>query len=191
MLKILKEFDLPFRPMIISRKNTIIKRMAFTRQVQSGIFNRTFLAHEMAFVVTARRTRMWDFARAPALLRKMPQSINPPSIRPPRRRLRDGWCGCHLGKSLACHWCIVCKALLRSFVSGPSLTTRTRRATRTKRWYTVQEAAMVLLGHANSFPVFDVSWNRDGRALLSTGGDGSIRLWDTMAKGTFGSVTKM
>ena len=55
----------------------------------------------------------------------------------------------------------------------------------------VQEAAMVLLGHKNGFPVFDVSWNRDGRTLLSAGGDGSIRLWDTMAKGTFGSVTKM
>ena len=54
----------------------------------------------------------------------------------------------------------------------------------------VQEAAMVLLGHKNGFPVFDVSWNRDGRTLLSAGGDGSIRLWDTMAKGTFGSVTK-
>ena len=55
----------------------------------------------------------------------------------------------------------------------------------------VQEASMVLLGHKNGFPVFDVSWNRDGRTLLSAGGDGSIRLWDTMAKGTFGSVAKV
>jgi WD40 repeat protein len=54
----------------------------------------------------------------------------------------------------------------------------------------VQETSMVLLGHKNGFPVFDVSWNRDGRTLLSAGGDGSIRLWDTMAKGTFGSVAK-
>lgn len=46
----------------------------------------------------------------------------------------------------------------------------------------------VLLGHKNGFPVFDVDWNRDGRCLLSAGGDGSIRLWDTMAVGPFGEV---
>jgi transcription initiation factor TFIID subunit 5 len=44
------------------------------------------------------------------------------------------------------------------------------------------------LGHKNGFPVFDVDWNRDGRCLLSAGGDGSIRLWDTMAVGPFGEV---
>lgn len=48
---------------------------------------------------------------------------------------------------------------------------------------------LVLLGHKNGFPVFDVSWNRDGRTLLSAGGDGSIRLWDTMAVGPFGEVS--
>mmetsp|Transcript_31117 Transcript_31117/g.45963 ORF Transcript_31117/g.45963 Transcript_31117/m.45963 type:complete len:994 (+) Transcript_31117:134-3115(+) len=54
----------------------------------------------------------------------------------------------------------------------------------------VKETSMVLLGHKNGFPVFDVDWNRDGRTLLSAGGDGSIRLWDTMVQGTFGSVAK-
>jgi len=51
------------------------------------------------------------------------------------------------------------------------------------------EPTQVLLGHKNGFPVFDVDWNRDGRTLLSAGGDGSIRLWDTMAVGPFGEVT--
>ena len=50
------------------------------------------------------------------------------------------------------------------------------------------EVGQVLLGHKNGFPVFDVSWNKDGRSLLSAGGDGSIRLWDTMAQGPFGTV---
>ncbi len=53
---------------------------------------------------------------------------------------------------------------------------------------TSREPCQVLLGHKNGFPVFDVSWNRDGRCLLSAGGDGSIRLWDTMAHGPFGEV---
>ena len=52
------------------------------------------------------------------------------------------------------------------------------------------EPSHVLLGHKNGFPVFDVDWNRDGRCLLSSGGDGSIRLWDTMAVGSFGDVAK-
>jgi WD40 repeat protein len=52
-----------------------------------------------------------------------------------------------------------------------------------------REVCQVLLGHKNGFPVFDVSWNRDGRSLLSAGGDGSIRLWDTMAQGPFGKVS--
>ena len=49
-----------------------------------------------------------------------------------------------------------------------------------------KEPSQVLLGHKNGFPVFDVSWNRDGRSLLSAGGDGSVRLWDTRAVGYFG-----
>jgi len=52
----------------------------------------------------------------------------------------------------------------------------------------VGDAGQVLLGHKNGFPVFDLSWNRDGRCLLSAGGDGSIRLWDTAAQGPFGEV---
>lgn len=55
----------------------------------------------------------------------------------------------------------------------------------------VSETAMVLLGHKNGFPVFDVDWNRDGRTLLSAGGDGSVRLWDTMAMGPYGRETKI
>ncbi|KAL7578371.1 hypothetical protein ACA910_012773 [Epithemia clementina (nom. ined.)] len=51
------------------------------------------------------------------------------------------------------------------------------------------EPCEVLVGHKNGLPVFDVDWNRDGRALLSAGGDGSIRLWDTMATGPFGKTT--
>ncbi|KAL3938630.1 MAG: hypothetical protein SGARI_001670 [Bacillariaceae sp.] len=50
------------------------------------------------------------------------------------------------------------------------------------------DAGVILLGHKNGFPVFDVSWNRDGRSLLSAGGDGSLRLWDTAAQGPFGEV---
>ncbi|OEU20606.1 WD40 repeat-like protein [Fragilariopsis cylindrus CCMP1102] len=50
------------------------------------------------------------------------------------------------------------------------------------------DAGQVLLGHKNGFPIFDLSWNRDGRCLLSAGGDGSIRLWDTAAQGPFGEV---
>ena len=52
------------------------------------------------------------------------------------------------------------------------------------------EPSQVLLGHKNGFPVFDVDWNRDGQTLLSAGGDGSIRLWDTMTEGPFGELAK-
>ena len=55
----------------------------------------------------------------------------------------------------------------------------------------VYESAIVLLGHKNGFPVFDVDWNRDGRTLLSAGGDSSVRLWDTMAVGPYGATTKV
>lgn len=51
-----------------------------------------------------------------------------------------------------------------------------------------REPLQVLLGHKNGFPVFGVDWNRDGRSLLSCGGDGSIRLWDTMLTGPFGDT---
>lgn len=52
------------------------------------------------------------------------------------------------------------------------------------------EPSQVLLGHKNGFAVFGVDWNRDGRTLLSAGGDGSIRLWDTLAEGPFGELAK-
>ena len=53
---------------------------------------------------------------------------------------------------------------------------------------TAGDPAQVLLGHKNGFPVFGLSWNRDGRSLLSAGGDGTVRLWDTMLQGPFGKV---
>lgn len=53
---------------------------------------------------------------------------------------------------------------------------------------TAGDPAQVLLGHKNGFPVFGLSWNRDGRSLLSAGGDGTVRLWDTMLQGPFGEV---
>lgn len=56
---------------------------------------------------------------------------------------------------------------------------------------TPHEPASILLGHKNGFPVFDLDWNRDGRSLLSAGGDGSVRLWDTMAVGPFGNVVPL
>jgi WD40 repeat protein len=55
---------------------------------------------------------------------------------------------------------------------------------------TAGDATQVLLGHKNDFPVFDVSWNRDGRSLLSAGGDGTIRLWDTMLQGPYGNLAE-
>ena len=54
-----------------------------------------------------------------------------------------------------------------------------------------EESAQVLLGHKNGFPIFDLDWNRDGRTLLSAGGDGSIRLWDTAAVGPFGRLANV
>ena len=54
-----------------------------------------------------------------------------------------------------------------------------------------EESAIVLLGHKNGFPIFDLDWNRDGRTLLSAGGDGSIRLWDTSAVGPFGRLANV
>lgn len=50
------------------------------------------------------------------------------------------------------------------------------------------ESPMVLLGHKKGLPVFDVDWNRDGRFMISGGGDGAVRLWDTNAVGPIGEV---
>lgn len=50
------------------------------------------------------------------------------------------------------------------------------------------EPSQVLIGHKEGLPVFDVDWNRDGRSLLSAGGDGSVRLWDTLATGPIGET---
>ena len=55
------------------------------------------------------------------------------------------------------------------------------------------ESTIVLMGHKKGLPVYSIDWNRDGRTLLSAGGDGTIRLWDSGAVGPFGklaSVTK-
>jgi len=40
-------------------------------------------------------------------------------------------------------------------------------------------------------PVYDIDWNRDGRTLLSAGGDGTIRLWDSKAVGPFGKLSSV
>jgi len=53
------------------------------------------------------------------------------------------------------------------------------------------ESTTVLLGHKNGMPVFDMDWNSDGRTLLSAGGDGTLRLWDTMAVGPFGRLANV
>jgi WD40 repeat protein len=51
--------------------------------------------------------------------------------------------------------------------------------------------AVVLIGHKRSLPVFDLDWNRDGRTLISAGGDGSLRLWDTRAVGSVGETAQI
>ena len=56
---------------------------------------------------------------------------------------------------------------------------------------TLGDPSMVLLGHKNGFPVFDVDWTRNGRTLLSAGGDGTVRLWDTQAVGPYGKVSNV
>ena len=53
------------------------------------------------------------------------------------------------------------------------------------------EPSMVLLGHKNGFPVFDVDWTRDGRTLLSAGGDSTVRLWDSQAVGPYGRLSNV
>lgn len=51
--------------------------------------------------------------------------------------------------------------------------------------------ALVLLGHKGGWPVFGVDWCRDGRHLISCGGDSTIRLWDTAAVGPVGNIAKV
>ncbi|KAL7545559.1 hypothetical protein ACHAWF_008909, partial [Thalassiosira exigua] len=53
------------------------------------------------------------------------------------------------------------------------------------------QPSAVLLGHKNGFPVFDVDWTRDGRTLLSAGGDGTVRLWDVQAVGPYGKLSNV
>ncbi|KAL3784248.1 hypothetical protein ACHAW5_009171 [Stephanodiscus triporus] len=53
------------------------------------------------------------------------------------------------------------------------------------------EPSIVLLGHKSGFPVFDVDWTRNARTLLSAGGDGTIRLWDTQAVGPYGKLSNV
>ena len=55
----------------------------------------------------------------------------------------------------------------------------------------IGEPAQVLMGHKNGFPVFGVDWCRDGRTLLSAGGDGSVRLWDVAAVGAYGRLANV
>lgn len=50
------------------------------------------------------------------------------------------------------------------------------------------DSVVVLVGHKKGLPVFDIDWNKDGRTLISAGGDGSLRLWDTKAVGSYGEI---
>jgi WD40 repeat protein len=56
--------------------------------------------------------------------------------------------------------------------------------------YGLSESSIMLIGHKNGWPVFGVDWGRDGRSLLSCSGDGSVRLWDTSAVGSKGTLVK-
>jgi len=52
------------------------------------------------------------------------------------------------------------------------------------------EANVLLVGHKGGWPVFGVDFCRDGRSLISCGGDGTVRLWDTAAVGPYGRLAK-
>lgn len=54
-----------------------------------------------------------------------------------------------------------------------------------------KESSIVLYGHKDGLPIYDIDWNRDGRTLLSAGGDGAVRLWDSKAVGPFGKLTSI
>lgn len=53
------------------------------------------------------------------------------------------------------------------------------------------DQVMLLLGHRRGLPVFDLDWNPDGRFLLSAGGDGTLRLWDTMSVGSYSDTASI
>jgi len=54
----------------------------------------------------------------------------------------------------------------------------------------LSESCTILIGHKNGWPVFGVDWCRDGRSLLSCSGDGTVRLWDTSAVGSKGTIVR-
>ncbi|GMH63328.1 hypothetical protein TrLO_g6130 [Triparma laevis f. longispina] len=60
-----------------------------------------------------------------------------------------------------------------------------RKKTTFKQTETVvtSSSPQLLIGHQHSAPVYGLSWFKDGRSLLSAGGDGSVRLWDTSLAG--------
>ena len=57
-----------------------------------------------------------------------------------------------------------------------------------KSYRATPTSSIVLLGHGNGLPVYNLDWNPDERTLLSAGGDGTLRLWDTLAVGPFGRL---
>ncbi|KAL9179502.1 hypothetical protein ACHAXT_008792 [Thalassiosira profunda] len=68
---------------------------------------------------------------------------------------------------------------------------RSTKSNETDQSSSLGDPSLVLLGHKNGFPVFDVDWTRNGRNLLSAGGDGTVRLWDTQAVGPYGRLSNV